>query len=318
MKATPATRARRAAERELAALVAHTPCLGGLVSPRRGLFKFDVDLPFLAWDAKARAPRECRGFRLAVALPAGYPTAPPRVAFVSEETIFHPAVSPRLFAFCLGNDAWTPDVGAAHFVVLHLEAIVGLVDIDTLDGLFRDPLCESAASHYRELRKKGGLPLARPVFAMRARRAGAKHSASSPRPPKAARQRLDRTAAAAFAVRSPRGRRLVSVQDGEAPHSWTATCVLDGEVWGASAGPEAAQGLRWLGARLRDETDLRLVEMDGAPALRLTREGRRAPTPKELCSTFESALRRFELPISALADPVVARAVANALNDSQP
>ena len=98
MKATPATRARRAAERELAALVAHTPCLGGLVSPGRGLFKFDVDLPFLAWDSKARAPRECRGFRLAVALPTGYPTAPPRVAFVSEETIFHPAVSPRFFA----------------------------------------------------------------------------------------------------------------------------------------------------------------------------------------------------------------------------
>jgi hypothetical protein len=287
------------------------------VSPRRGLFKFDVDLPFLAWDSKTLAPRECRGFRLAVALLAGYPMVPPRVAFVSEKTIFHPAVSPHFFAFCLGNDAWTPDVGAAHFVVLHLEAIVGLVDIDTLDGLFRDPLCESAASHYRALRKEGRLPLARPVFAMRAARSEGKRSASSPGPPRYPRQRPDRAASAVFPVRSPRGRRLVSVQDGGASHSWTATCVLDGEVWGAFAGPEATRCLRWLRARLRDESDLRLIEMDGAPALQLSRKGRRAPAPKELTSTFENALRRFELPVSALADPVVAHTVANALSDFQ-
>ena len=146
--ANPVERARACALRELAALAEHSPCIAShaILDEATALLAFD--LPYLTRHDPAGEPRVAHGFELGVALPPGYPFEAPRIHFLSPEPIFHPAILASLPFVCVGHHAWSPDVGAAHFVALHVQVVVGAEPIDTLDAFHGDANSSDAARHW--------------------------------------------------------------------------------------------------------------------------------------------------------------------------
>jgi hypothetical protein len=318
MEPSPRIRAQRSAARELTALAEHTPCIQRLAVLPGGRFKVEVDLPYLGRGGNTGDPQMYRGFKLAVRLPRGFPDEAPEVAFLADKVLFHPAVSPQLATFCLGNGVWTPDLGLAWFVALHLEAIVGLVDIDTLDGVFLDPNCAEAAKYYRKLRQSDELPLARPRFLSKP---------ASPRPSSACPETERNngspglplsTGGKTVTVRSPTGRRLVSTSESEETGERTASCCLGGRVWRASLSPAGESALAWLRSRIERDTDLRLAEIQGGFALKRVISADAALTADAAHSHFERALRQLDLPVQALSNQSIAEAVASTLSHTEP
>ena len=325
MTLSPRQRARRSATREVAQLVRHTPCLSGARWDGSNVLKLDVDLPYLACGPSPEEPVLRQGFKLAVFLPPGYPSEEPLVAFVAEELIFHPAISPRLATFCMGSALWNADLGLARFVILHLEAIVGLVDIDTLDGLFMDQVCMDAAVHYRRLRESNGLPLARPWLSVQptvqptvSSRTRSDAAAGRPMTTRATTSLPGspaRPTESSLLARSPTGRRRVFSSRAGSGAATITRCLLSESGWHDSLTTSGAGAFRWLSGRTRAETTFALELVHGAPALRLegstdaVAQGSGGKSQESLRESFERLLRQLELPTLALADPEISKNV---------
>lgn len=299
-----AQRARAVAVRELRALAARTPCIRGMDQLVDDRFKLHVALPYLGLGPDPEAPVRREGFCLAVALHPRHPDLAPAVHFLAPHVIFHPAVSPILAAFCLGPGVWTPDLGLARYVVIHLEAVVGLCEIDTLDAIFGDPVCAAAAAHYRRLRADGGLPLATPAFP------AADADGAAPRVPE---PMAPAPQAGVMTVRGPRGRRAVVTGPGPQPGEILATCVLADPGWVHGLDPAGRAGLDWLADRIGGAGEARLVQVDAAPALRITVTATPGRSLREaIAERLEPALRRWELAVLSFSDRRIAAAVAAA------
>lgn len=308
----PRARARVAARRELADLGRHSPDLGVVewLSPHRARLR--VDLPYLGFSLSAPDEAElCRGFDLGIELQEGFPAEPPRVVFSGSRPIYHPAVSPFMGVFCLGASSWTPDLGLGRFVALHLEAIVGAVEVNTLDGIFSDPVCRDAAKHYRRLRDAGELPLARPRLASRPGRAGTARNrrTSPPERPSGARR--------AVAVRGSRGRLRVWLMPGPGAERLVAVCPLAGAEWTTHLSPAGRTAVAWLASRIALATPLRLDLTGGALILVADLPRSEAEDDDALRGVFEPALGHLDAPLLALADDGVATRLVGALDTNQ-
>lgn len=305
---TPRSRARASARRELDDLVRNSPDVerAKWISSRHAIVH--VDLPYLSLGASAMdEPETRRGFRLGVQLAKNFPTEPPTVIFLADTPPFHPAISAVLGAFCLGNAAWTPELGVGRFIMLHVKTVVGAVDVDTLDGLFGDPICRNAAVHYRTLRESGALPLALPRVALRPseKASNARDRDPSAEPPRGARE--------AVTVRGPRGRRSAWLVSSPDTHNVSVFYPLSGPGWSERLTPAGHEAIAWLGRRIDSDTDLRLDAVDGAPVL-IAEFASGAASEAIVRSVFEPVIRHLEIPILALSDDSVAGAVMEALN----
>jgi hypothetical protein len=286
------------ARRELAALAEHSPCIvnHAQIDAAHGLLAFD--LPYLTRSDASAEPRTAHGFELGVSLPPRFPLAAPLVHFLSPEPIFHPAILASLPFVCIGNHAWSPDVGAAHFVALHVQAVVGSIPIDTMDAFHGDPNSSDAARHYRRLQRDGHLPLARPRLTTRP---------LSERDLEQSQPETHRAAVTPDAmhvtVRSPMGRRIVELsQDG-----LEARCCLSQ----ASVAPEHARVFEWMARRLEDESRVRLSTSAGIElALPLDPGTGLDDVAKR---RLEQHVRALALPSLALLRSDVADAVADGL-----
>ena len=292
----PLARARARALQELAALAEHSPCVVSfaLLDDATALLAFD--LPYLTRDDPGSAPREACGFELGVSLSPQYPFEAPRIHFLSAEPIFHPAILASLPFVCVGHHAWSPDVGAAHFVALHVQVVVGAEPIDTLDALHGDPDSSDAARHYRVLQREGRLPLATPRLTLRSR------DESGPGPPARAPHGADSIdAGSGVTLRGPMGRRSVEIsKDGR-----EARCRLSP----SGVAPDARIA-RWLARRLEAEAAVRLSTAAGVELVLPLAAGEGAFEAK---LGLTPPVRALELPLRAALRPEVADAVAQAL-----
>jgi ubiquitin-protein ligase len=295
----PLERARAVARREISALVEHSPSLRTLAAVDADHWLVSAELPYLTRpDARSEVVVET-GFELGVHLPPRFPLEAPQVHFLARYPIFHPAICAGLPFVCVGAHAWSPDVGVAHFVALHVQAVVASIPLDTLDAFHGDPNCSDAAEHYRALQEAGELPIAQPLL----RSTPASEARSVSRRRRAHRVSMNFKPADAM-VKGRMGRRAIDMAEDRSE----ARCLLAVDT------PECVdtrEALAWLTGRLEAKTGVCLATGSGV-GLAFPLDPGRGLDPAAL-EQIERRVRELELPVLALLRREIASAVADGL-----